>query len=158
MLDAQDAIPQVREPCTLAQAEGTTMNSTTLQTEYGFSVSRIAPLSGRYVGELVSLDHCDSKFTTELQLRWSFQLTSKQHEGETVTGYTPTKFVCTQDGQPLSKAANWASACLGGEPLPDGDLNPNSLYGKKVTVVVESKFSDDGQTFRNKVVNVLPAK
>jgi hypothetical protein len=80
-------------------------------------------------------------------LRWIFEITGPDFEGEKVTG------ISTKSMNLKSKTYEWVSNMLGHGPDPDTDFDYRSLIGKAVRVSVEK--SEKG--FSN-VVDILKPK
>ena len=83
------------------------------------------------------------------QLQYSFKITSGEHVGTNLLGWSSQKF------SKKSKMKKWATAALERSFSPGEMVDTNDLVGKPVQIGVITDTKDDGAEF-NKINSVLP--
>ncbi len=83
------------------------------------------------------------------QFQYSFEITSGEHVGTSLLGWSSQKF------SKKSKMKKWATAALERSFSPGEMVDTNDLVGKPVQIGVITDTKDDGAEF-NKIDSVLP--
>ena len=83
------------------------------------------------------------------QFQYSFEITSGEHVGTSLLGWSSQKF------SKKSKMKKWATAALERSFSPGEMVDTNDLVGKPVQIGVISDTKDDGAAF-NKIQSVSP--